>query len=206
MRKASPIKKSRGKKPRKPTVKQQKFVEEVLKHGNATKAARDVGYKHPNKQGPANLVKLGIQERIEARIAEAKVQTNEVIGTLASHMRADLADVLPEDEILQKAKEAGVSHLIKKLKVTRRTIPVKDGEPIEQVTHEFEMYSAQEAAKSLCNVLGLNKEAAKNPFDAAKAAYERIVRETGLAPERARQIVAQQFKIRESELISQEVM
>lgn len=34
---------------------------------NATDAARRAGYKHPNKQGPENLVKLGdeITERIE---------------------------------------------------------------------------------------------------------------------------------------------
>lgn len=187
---------------RKPTLKQQKFTEEVLRDGNATRAARVAGYKHPNKQGAQNLVKLGIQERIQQRIEDAKVQTNEVIGTLASHMRADMADILPDNEVLQEAKLAGLSHLIKKMKTTERF--TKDGERI--VTHEFEMYSAQEAAKQLCAVFGLNKLPATNPNDAAREALRAILSETDLTEDAARRIVASRFGIPEHELISAEVM
>lgn len=187
---------------RKPTLKQQKFTEEVLKDGNATRAARAAGYKHPNKRGFENVVKSGIQERIQKRIEEAKVQTNEVIGTLVSHMRGDLAEVLPDNEFLSRAKAAGLSHLVKKVKTTERY--TKDGERI--VTHEFEMYSAQEAAKQLCAVFGLIKLPATNPNDAAKEALRAILAETGLAEDRARQIVASRFGISEQELISVEVM
>jgi phage terminase small subunit len=192
---------------RKPTLKQQVFVEEVLKDGNATRAARKAGYKHPHVQGAQNLEKLRIRERIQARIEDAKVETNEVIGTLASHMRGDLADVVPEDEILQRAKEAGVSHLIKKLKVTTRYISNGPGkEPDKEVKHEFEMYSAQEAAKSLCGVLGLNKEAAKNPVDAAKEAYATLVREFSDMPaELVAQSVARRFKVNADVLTSESV-
>lgn len=189
-------------KKRSPTLKQQKFVEEVLKDGNATRAARVAGYKHPNKQGSQILVKLGIQSRIQERIEDSKVQTNEVIGTLVSHMRADLADILPEDEVLKSAKASGLSHLIKKMKTTERF--TKQGERI--VTHEFEMYSAQEAAKQLCAVFGLIKMPATNPNDAAREALRAILAETGLAADKAREIVASRFGISEHELISVEVM
>lgn len=192
-----------GDKPkRKPTLKQQRFTEEVLKDGNATRAARAAGYKHPNVQGARMLVKDSIQERIKERLDDAKLQTNEVIGTLASQMRADMAEILPDNEILQQARERGLSHLIKKMKTTERY--TKDGERI--VTHEFEMYSAQEAAKQLCAVFGLNKMPGANPNEAAKEALRAILNETGLAEDRARQIVATRFGISEQELISIEVM
>lgn len=187
---------------RKPTIKQQRFTEEVLRDGNATRAARVAGYKHPNVQGSQNLAKLSIQRRIQERIADAKVQTNEVIGTLASHMRSDLAEILPDNEVLKKAKKAGLSHLIKKMKTTERY--TKDGERI--VTHEFEMYSAQEAAKQLCAVFGLNKLPGVNPNEAAKEALRAILSETDLSEEKARQIVAARFGILEQDLISAEVM
>ncbi len=187
---------------RKPTLRQQRFTEEVLKDGNATRAARVAGYRHPNKRGPENVVKRGIQQRIRERIEDAKIQTNEVIGTLASQMRADIAEILPDNEILQQAKERGLSHLIKKMKTTERF--TKDGERI--VTHEFEMYSAQEAAKQLCAVFGLNKLPGVNPNDAAKEALRAILSETGLAEDKARQIVASRFGISEQDLVSAEVM
>lgn len=192
-----------GDKPkRKPTLKQQKFTEEVLKDGNATRAAREAGYKHPNVQGARMLVNVSIQERIKQRLEDSKIQTNEVIGTLASQMRADMADILPNNEVLQEAKRAGLSHLIKKMKTTERFS--KDGERI--VTHEFEMYSAQEAAKQLCAVFGLNKLPGVNPNDAAKEALRAILSETGLDEAKARQIVAARFNIAEQDLISVEVM
>lgn len=189
-------------KKRNPTLKQQKFIEEVLKDGNATGAARKAGLKHPNKQGPRLLVNVGIQERIQKRIEESKIQTNEVIGTLVSHMRGDLAEILPDNDFLQKAKDAGLSHLVKKVKTTERY--TKDGERI--VTYEFEMYSAQEAAKQLCAVFGLIKMPAANPNDAAREALKAILSETGLSEDKARQIVASRFGIPEHELISSEVM
>jgi phage terminase small subunit len=192
-----------GDKPkRKPTIRQQRFTEEVLKDGNATRAARAAGYKKPNKQGPRLLVNVGIQQRIQQRIEDSKVQTNEVIGTLASQMRGDIAEILPANEVLQQAKERGLSHLIKKAKTVERF--TKDGERI--VTHEFEMYSAQEAAKQLCAVFGLNKLPGVNPNDAAREAFQSILTETGISEEEARQIVASRFGVSEQDLVSSEVM
>lgn len=196
-------------KKRKLTVRQEKFVEGVLKHGNGARAAREAGYSPKRARVTAHeltVTNRNIQERIKARQAEAQVQTNEVVGTLASQMRADLADILPDDEILRGARERGVSHLIKKLKVRRRLIPVKDGEPIEEVTHELEVYSAQEAAKQLCMTLGLNKKEAENPLDAAREAFSVLSREftdvpRGLIAER----VGKRFGVEPSELISEAV-
>ena len=51
--------------PRNLSPKQQKFVELYAACGNATESARQAGYKEPNKQGPANLVKMGIKTALD---------------------------------------------------------------------------------------------------------------------------------------------
>ncbi len=56
-----------------------------------------------------------------------------IIGVLISHMRGDIADFFPEDDLLQQAKNRGISHLIKKVK--RRPVVAgfdKDENPIFQ--------------------------------------------------------------------------
>ncbi len=40
-----------------------------------------------------------------------------------------------------------------------------------------ELHNAQTAAKQLCAVMGLEVAAAKNPYDLARAAYERLILE-----------------------------
>lgn len=182
------------------SVRQEKFVEGILQGKSGAQAVRDAGYKTKNPRDTAAKIHTNsyIQERIKARVAESGVESNEVIGTLASQMRADLSDILPEDEILKRARENSVSHLIKKLKV--KTYHTKSGNKV--ITHELEMYSAQEAAKQLCNVMGLNKELAKNPQDAARAAFERLQQEYEDVPkEIIAQRIARIYNIEESDLI-----
>jgi hypothetical protein len=157
------------------TAKQRIFVEGCIANGgNATKAARDAGYKHPNVQGAQNLVKLGVREHINARIAEAKIHTDEVIGTLVSHMRADLADVYPEHPLLKRAKAAGVSHWIRKLTIKEYFDKSKQAVVTET---SVELHNAQTAAKQLCAIMGLNVDSQRNPYDLARAAYERLILE-----------------------------
>ncbi len=47
------------------TAKQKIFCIEYVKCHNATEAARIVGFKEPNKQGPRLLVHVGIQDEIK---------------------------------------------------------------------------------------------------------------------------------------------
>lgn len=194
---------------RKPSVRTEKLIEGVLQGKTPPRAAKDAGFSDSYARVDVyrTLANPSIQDRIKERMAEAKVESNEIIGTLASHMRGDLTDLLPDDdEIRQRTKERGISHLIKKIKVKTRFIPNGEGkEPDKEVTHEFEMYSAQEAAKQLCAVFGLNKEAAKNPFDAARDALATIMRDLGLSQAEAVPIVAKTFGVSESDLITEAV-
>ena len=103
------------------TNKREMFIENYLSNGNNGKrAAEDAGYAkgHAAETEASRLLRNAeIQERVRARVAEAGVQANEVIGTLVSHMRADLADIDPEHPLLKRAKAAGISHWIRKLTV-----------------------------------------------------------------------------------------
>ena len=118
-------------KPKKPTLKQEKFVEGVIQHGNATRAARDAGYSPRSASVIAsrNLKRADIQGQIKSRIEAAKLDTDEIIGTLIGHMRADIGNLLGDDGALDlvRAIENGSTHIIKKLVIRTRRIAQKTG-------------------------------------------------------------------------------
>lgn len=167
--------------PRKLTLKQKRFVEAYLETGNATEAARRAGYGTEQSSdsvmavvGWHNIRNAKIQKQIEARIADSKVTADEVIGTLANHMRADITDLLEESGAvdINVIRERKLGHLIKKVRVKRYV--ERKGEDSEAVeVTEFELHSQQAAAVQLCKVLGLEKEPAANPRDLARVMLEK---------------------------------
>jgi phage terminase small subunit len=168
---------------RRPTRKQEKFVEGVLRHGNATQAARDAGYKHPNVQGAQNLVKLSIQERIEQRreaaMRRAQIHTDVIVGSLVEIAGASLGDVLDENGEfnLQTARENNVDHLLKKVKVT--TFDTKDKNGIvtsTRTTHEYEMYSRLDALNQLRDTFGMKQEPRANSQAELESAIQDFIR------------------------------
>lgn len=111
------------------TVKQRRFIDEYLTCWNATEAARRVEYAHPNKQGPANLVKLGIREEIERRMAEHAMPAVEVLARLTEQARADIRDLFDFDD---DGKMSGLKlhrdaplHLIRSITPTRQGIKIE---------------------------------------------------------------------------------
>ncbi len=168
------------------TAKQEKFVELYLSNGgNATQAARDAGYSSTGETlrtvAYENLTKPNIRGRIRERVSEAQVEANEVIGTLASHMRADIGEIMPDNPVVRQAKAVGLSHLIRKVVVKEYFDKSKQAVVTET---SVELHNAQTAAKQLCAVMGLEVAAAKNPYDAARAAYERLLLEYPLVEKR----------------------
>ena len=160
------------------TAKQKIFIESYLANGNnGKKAAESAGYAkgHGAETEASRLLRNAeIQERINARIAEAGVQANEVIGVLVSHMRADIAEIMPDNPVVKRAKEAGVSHWIKRLTIKEYWDKSK-GAVVQETS--VELHSSQAAAKQLCSIMGLDTAPQKNPYDLARAAYERLVLE-----------------------------
>lgn len=157
------------------SLKQKRFVEAYLVTGNATEAARQAGYDTYDKAlaviGYENLRKLNIQRAIAARVADANVQANEVIGTLASQMRGDITELFNEHNgfTIEEIRSKGLGHLIKKVKLRREWEDVGEDEakvPVDII--ELEFHSSQAAAVQLCKVLGIEREPAPNDSDAKR--------------------------------------
>lgn len=122
------------------TDKQREWINYYFECGfNATEAARRAGYKNPNKAGPANRVKEGIRQIIEARLAYHTMSADEVLARLAEHARASMEDFInteSRDVDLNKAREGGNLHLVKKFK----RADTQHGERVE-----IELHDAQSA-------------------------------------------------------------
>lgn len=180
------------------TGKQEVFVEQYLANGrNGTKAARDAGYKGNDNslavQAHEYLRKPKIQAFVRERLKGVKANADEVLYLLADHMRADISafyQCVGEDGSLdmEKAKEAGVSHLVKKLKI--RNYRDSNGNPVTQT--EIELHDSQAAARTLAEIHGLKQQARQNDDDVARVSREiaRLVSE-GWEPEDAKKIVVE---------------
>ncbi|WP_411842128.1 terminase small subunit [Salinicoccus sp. HZC-1] len=83
---------------KKMTLKQQRFADEYIRLGDATKAARNAGYSDKTARfvGAENLTKPNIKAYIDERLAElqskAVADQQEVMEYLTSVMRGDLQD------------------------------------------------------------------------------------------------------------------
>jgi phage terminase small subunit len=112
------------------SAKQRAFVEAYFQTGehgrwNATEAARIAGYAHPNKQGPRLLVNVGIKAAIERRLAEMKMDADEVLIRLAETARFDPLQFMEVNETdageqlvyidLVAIKKAGLGSVVKKI-------------------------------------------------------------------------------------------
>lgn len=153
------------------TLKEQRWLEVYLQTGNATEAARrayDCTEDSARRIGAENAAKLRIQKRIEARIRESRVEANEVIGTLASHMRSDITEFFDESGTidLDLLRSSGLGHLIKKIKRERRWEGQgEDKQPVDRL--EIELHNPQVAAIQLCKLLGLEQQPRENEQDQA---------------------------------------
>jgi hypothetical protein len=140
---------------RKLTLKQEKYIEAYLRTGNATQAAREAGYEG-DTQGLANIGyqnyrKLYIRQRIEDRIAEARIDTDEILGVLRSQLHGSIEDCFEFSDYgqptlnLNLARARGVLHLIKELSFDQWGRP------------KVKMYDAKSAADTLARISGLDK-------------------------------------------------
>lgn len=92
------------------TPKQRAFADYYIELGNATEAARRVGYKKPNVQGSQNLEKLSIKsyiaERINALDETRIAKGEEVLEYLTKVMRGEEKDQFGLDASLQDRTKA----------------------------------------------------------------------------------------------------
>lgn len=174
-----PVKKAAKKtgKPRKAskkklTPKQELFAENYIQNGgNGVQAAKAAGYQGDtnalNQQARYNLQNPTISARVRERVEGVAADTDEVLNLLGEHLRADIADFEgcfdEEGRLdLKEAKKRGVSRLVKKLRVTTRTIKQNDGAAVREVTTQIEFHDAQSAARTLVDVLGIKQQPREN--------------------------------------------
>ncbi len=152
------------------TQRQQVFVERYLICWNASEAARQAGYTaKPNMAGPRLMAKDSIKARIAERMKELAMEADEVVKRLSDIARGDIGNYLEITRLgsridLHKAQEAGLTHLIQKVK-DRTTISSRDGEDIEIHETEIEPYSALDALKTLAKIRGLMKDEVSLPSE-----------------------------------------
>ncbi|OGO11459.1 MAG: hypothetical protein A2Y53_00130 [Chloroflexi bacterium RBG_16_47_49] len=136
------------------TSRRQAFIDEYLKCWNATEAARIVGFKHPEAQGPRLLLNVIVKSSIKARLDEKAMSADEVIARLASMARGNMGDFMEVGSVsysldLVKAEKKGLLHLIHKIKDRTVMTRSKDGEETETHTLEIELYDAHAALVDL---------------------------------------------------------
>jgi phage terminase small subunit len=138
------------------------FIDEYLKDCNATQAAIRAGYSEvgANRTGSRLLSLIDISEEINKRLADKAMAADEVIRRLTEHARGDIGDFLDIGSMsyhinLEKAKELGLTYLIKKVKERTVMTSNKSGEETETHTFEIELYDAQSALALLGKYHGL---------------------------------------------------
>lgn len=155
------------------TNKRRVFVEEYLKCWNASEAARRAGYKKARTQGSFLLTIVDIQVEIHRRIDEIVMEADEIQKRYSDIARGDISDFMDIERMsfslnLHKAKELGLTHLIKKVKQRTRYIkPGTDDEEMEVYT-EIELHGSLEALRDLAKMRKLFSDAANiniNTFD-----------------------------------------
>jgi phage terminase small subunit len=128
---------------------QREFINQYFLCGrNATEAVIRAGYKVKDNRttaasiGYENLRKPQIKEAIEAQLKEAAMGANEVLFLLSEQARSSFEDFLDErgNPSIEKAREAGKMHLIKRWK-TKKTISDK----ITIIENEVELHDSQSA-------------------------------------------------------------
>jgi phage terminase small subunit len=132
------------------TKKRQAWLDQYLQCWNATEAARRVGYKHPNTQGPRLLVDVSIAAEIQKRLDEMVMSADEVLRLLSRQANASHKSWVKVDkdghiyfDFSDPEAQKNID-LIKKIKTKTRT--EKAGEKSFEVEWvEVELYDSQRA-------------------------------------------------------------
>ena len=118
---------------------------------NATQSARRAGYAHPHVAGSRLLTNVNVQAAIQAHMEELEIRSYEIllrVYDIAMGRLGDFADVFAQPFVpaaLRKAKDLGISHLIKKIRQTDHGV-------------DIQLYDAHQACVLIGRRLGLWEE------------------------------------------------
>lgn len=179
------------------------FVDHYLAcNCNGTEAARRAGYSATSSDGLAStatrlLNRVQVQRALDKKRKAIEMGATEVIARHSEIARASLEDVCdpmlyPE---LAHARASGKVHLLKRLTVTTRTIPTKQG-PITERNVTFELHDSAGAQRTMMKYHGLLtdviavKDLPKDEDGLVAVVMREIQRVTGSAPEPGKKVKA----------------
>lgn len=145
------------------TRKQQVFIAEYCRCFNASEAARRAGYSEKTAYsiGSRLLKDVEVSAAIQAKLAEIHMSADEALKLMADIARGDVAQLMDVTPMgfnmdMSKAKEQGLTRLIKKVKQKTVTHIAKSesDEDREVVELEVELYDAQAAIRDVLKVHG----------------------------------------------------
>src|SRR5262245_20193553 len=146
------------------TYREQMFINEYFRNGgNGKDAAIAAGYGSARADQSAYQVlhRLQVQQHIHDRISEATVSADEIIGTLASFMRGNIAELLDNngDFDINLVRERRLGHLLKTVTRTTRKITTDPGKPPELAQdYRIQLHSPAQAASILARLMGINRK------------------------------------------------
>jgi phage terminase small subunit len=136
--------------------KQEAFITEYIKCRNAAEAARRAGYSEKTARfiGAENLTKPNILKEIEERTKANGMGLDEALSRLADFARADLGQWTSDDGEIDIAamKRDGATHMLRKIKRTRRSGTSPSGAEWEEVTVDVELHDAKDANKFVADL------------------------------------------------------
>jgi hypothetical protein len=111
--------------------KEQCFIEHYMRHFNRARAAREAGYPGDPFSAYQVYHRPVVRKAIQDRFTAMKMETDEVLGRLRDQAEASIEEFLKIEKDpetgealvtldLEKAREAGKLHLIKKLATAKR--------------------------------------------------------------------------------------
>jgi phage terminase small subunit len=155
----------------KTSARQHLLIEGALQGKSVAQAARDAGYSRGSIRGTVYRIMKSpyVRSRIEAHLEAANLNTDEIIGGYVSQMRCDIADLIPDCDILIAAQQKGISHNIKRVRKRQKFIRQKNGRMKREVWWDIDIYSAQQAANALARILDLKNVIASKRAKAAAA-------------------------------------
>jgi phage terminase small subunit len=145
------------------TLREQKLIQAYAANGgNGKLAAIAAGYSsHRAAQAAYQVLrKPAVQERLRAAVAQADVSYQEVVGTLASQMRGDIAGCFDSNGRfdLALASSRGLDHLIKSVTTAVHPRRAHRGEPDAVQIVKVDFHSSQKAAIELARITGLKRK------------------------------------------------
>jgi phage terminase small subunit len=145
---------------------QEKFIEWFIKLRKGAEAARRAGYSaHTAKEQASRLLtNVNVLKEIEDRTKANAMGLDEALSRLADVGRADLGEWLSDDGEMNISamKRDGATHLIRKVKRTKRSGTSPSGAEWEEVTVDVELHDAKDANKFIAD---LHKRAASGKED-----------------------------------------